>query len=99
MRKTLMIAALAATTGTTAPAIAQDCKPTPDFEKEMAEKWREIEVGRGLSPKGNVIRLFIGQNGSFSILRTLPNGFSCFALVGTHFEVIRAPKSATGENL
>lgn len=65
------------------PAAAQQCHPRDEMIQLLKSgKYEEVHRGRGLHRAGHVIELWTGPNGTWSILRTNPDGTSCLLAYG-----------------
>lgn len=54
--------------------------------KELAERYKEVPRALGMSKDGSVTEVFISNEGTYTILHTLPDGFSCMLDAGDSWE-------------
>ena len=72
-------------------ATAGQSVPCDDHDKVVAaldSKYAEKPASIGLSNDGSVIEVFVSDDGTFTIVMTLPIGVSCFMAAGDNWEQI-----------
>ena len=57
-------------------------------------RYQERLAAVALTVKGNVMEIFVGESGTFTITITGQDGVSCFAMSGTDLEFIEVLKGA-----
>jgi hypothetical protein len=62
------------------------CGERDSFAVSLRENYGELPMGIGLTPDGRLIEMFVSERGSFTVLVTAPNGFSCVIAVGSDWE-------------
>ena len=61
--------------------------------KAFADRFDQIPIASGLAENGTVIEVLSDPNGgSWSIIMTMTNGFSCILAIGEHWEAIDPTK-------
>ena len=71
------------------------CVPRPEALKQLAETWGETRRSIMLSRGSNVFEVYAAdETGTWTILRTTPDGVSCIIESGTAFEAARPPEGA-----
>lgn len=95
MTKLSMILALltltaAASLGPTGPAMAQQmaCAERNALVGELKEKYKESAQGLGMTGNGAVMELMTSDQGSWSLVVTMPNGKSCLIATGNGWEQV-----------
>jgi len=61
------------------------CGMTADFEADLANNYRENVTGTGVTPKGNLVRLFQSEH-TWTIVFTRPDGTSCTIAAGDDWQ-------------
>lgn len=97
LSKILMIASVLGATSL-APALAQQQAPRgpPCAERDhvagqLRETFGERMVGSGLAESGVLFELYVGPNGSWTLLATAPTGTSCLIGAGEAWEPLPEP--------
>jgi hypothetical protein len=81
LRKTLLATILA--TFATSTAMAQTmCNKRDEFLSTLEKGYSEAPVAMGLVSNGSVLEVLASDNGSWTIIVTLPNGTSCVVASG-----------------
>jgi len=71
------------------PAIAQQfCGPRAGVVKQLTKEYKETRAALGIVSTGNVMEIFVGASGSWTILATRPDGTTCAVAAGEHFELM-----------
>lgn len=90
MTRYLMVALLAvlfiSLTAFAPPVHAMSCGDRIDGITELKDRYGEEPAAMGLTSSGEVIELFISENGTFTIITTGPDGLSCLMLSGDSWE-------------
>ena len=63
-----------------APAWGQTgvpCMPHTEFLDRLSKKYGESPVAMGITAGGRVLEVVASENGSWTIIVTMPNGISC----------------------
>ncbi|MFQ5783810.1 MAG: hypothetical protein ACE5H8_03180 [Alphaproteobacteria bacterium] len=90
-RIAFMVALLAAV-----PAMAQEAAPCvkrSDFLKHLSTNYDEAPVAMGVTASGRVLEITASDNGSWTIIVTMPNGISCGIASGESWENVLPPVS------
>ncbi len=100
--KFAMIATLAALPllGSPAPAGAQarvPCIATETMRERLHDQYGEQPVSVGLGSNGAVFEIYASANGTFSIVMSMANGFSCMMASGNNWEILDADPSEVAE--
>ena len=70
------------------PAWAQSCAPRAAVVTLLKESYGEVLAARGLQDTKALIEIFASvESGSFTVLRSRPDGISCILSTGTHWLV------------
>lgn len=91
-----MIRALIAALLIASPAAAQQCAPRDMVVMQLATRHGEFRQSRGLNQGNKVVEIFVAKSGSWTIVISEPDGTSCLADAGTHFETAKIKKSKVG---
>lgn len=94
----MAIAGVVLSAGTPAPAQAQTgCDSRASIVDQLRDDYREAPVAYGLEQSGSVVEVLISENGqSWTVLITRPDGITCIAAAGQHWqEVESAPIGET----
>ena len=71
------------------PAMAQTaCSTRAEFIDRFANRYAENPVAMGLASSGGVVEVLASENGTWTLLVTMPNGFSCVIAVGESWEAL-----------
>ncbi|SEM01183.1 hypothetical protein SAMN05443999_11140 [Roseovarius azorensis] len=96
-----LMAALAALTLLTGPALAQsrNCAPRETVVQRLAEGYGETRRSMGLGANNAVIEVFASEtSGSWTITVTGTNGMTCLVASGQAFETMTDTPPAAGED-
>ena len=66
------------------------CGTHKQITSTLESLYREKPMHRGLTPKGTMIEVFSSDNGTFTVVMTLPTGRSCLVSAGTHWQEVDA---------
>jgi hypothetical protein len=82
-KSALLVAAatLAVVTGTQT-AFAQKCAPREVFEDYLKNRYEERQDAIGVTPNGHLMEVFVSEQGTWTLLMSLPNGTSCILAAG-----------------
>ena len=71
----------------------QNCGSREKFVSHLAEKYKEVSQGVGVSSPTQVVEFWASEDtGTFSIFVTYPNGISCIIATGNNWtEAMAAP--------
>lgn len=75
-------------------ASAEQCAPRPDIVARLSGKYAEAQAGYGIVGGTKALELWVSEDGTFTILLTLPNGLSCFVAAGENWNAV---EPVTGE--
>ena len=65
------------------PAQAQAvCDDRAKIVKWLDDNYQEQPRGRGVSPRGLLMELFVSSKGTWTLMRSQPNGISCMVASG-----------------
>ncbi len=69
------------------------CAPHKEALAIMEKNYGEVPVARGLVSNGNVAELLVSEGGeTWTIVATFPNGTTCIAASGKHWESLNKAK-------
>lgn len=63
----------------------------------LGDSYKEFPKGMGLVTNGPMMELLVGENGSWTMLVTLPGGETCVFLVGEGWAILKILKPAPGK--
>jgi hypothetical protein len=73
------------------PSLAQQvripCDQRAKIVTALGKDFREMQVGYGLTPAGQLLELFASAQGSWTLLLSLPTGKSCLIANGDDWNV------------
>jgi hypothetical protein len=72
-------------------ATGPPCGNRADMVTYLKSAHGELSAGHGLRSDGLVLELFVGPTGSWSVVLTHPNGFSCLVSFGEAWEMDNGP--------
>jgi len=78
------------------PALAQQmpgqqmCGPRSDLLAQLKDKYKETPTGFGMTGSGAVVELMTGENGSWTLVLSFPDGRSCLMAAGEGWELWQA---------
>ncbi len=62
---------------------AKVCALHDTITDALKDRWGEVQIGLGINNKGALVEVLVNpKNGSFTILLTRPDGWSCVATAG-----------------
>ena len=89
----LAVIALTITVAPGAPVHAQsNCETRASLIAKLDKGFGEQPVAIGLASTGYVIEVLTSANGTWTILITHPNGMSCVAAAGEHWQTLKTVK-------
>ncbi len=78
-----------------ANALNTRCGNHKDVAAFLGKRFKETRIGMGLINAGQMMELYMSEEGSWTMLITRPDGVSCFGPVGKNWMHIKAkPKKA-----
>ena len=90
MRKPVFISLLAAVLAVFLCAEASAaCDSRKNVVKELAEKYKEQPVHRGIDANGHMLEIFVSKDGTWTAVTTRPNGMACLNASGVAWETIK----------
>tara|TARA_R110002096_G_scaffold403018_1_gene600511 strand:- start:971 stop:1273 length:303 start_codon:yes stop_codon:yes gene_type:complete len=66
---------------------APPCGQRSDIVGQLAERHGEQRVALGLAQNGQVMELWVGPEGGWTLLASLPTGVSCVVAVGEQLQL------------
>ena len=81
------------------PALAQNaapCSERTDFLQHLFKNYKEAPVAMGVTSSGRVLEVIASDNGSWTIIVTMPNGMTCGVVSGESWESL-APDATSGD--
>lgn len=92
VRAGLAVAAVAAALApAAADAQAMLCASREEFASGLFKKFREVPRVQAVTRDGSAFEIFVGPEGSWTVVVTRPNGVSCLTNAGDGFSVLAAP--------
>lgn len=67
------------------------CGDRTNLAKELAEKYQEFPVGRGVNTRSYMVELFTSESGTWTIMVSQVNGFACLVNAGEGWRRLRPP--------
>ncbi|MEM7633882.1 MAG: hypothetical protein AAF299_04940 [Pseudomonadota bacterium] len=71
------------------------CGNHKDVVAFLGKKYKETRIGMGLINAGQMMELYMSEQGSWTVLITRPDGVSCFGPVGKNWMHIKAKPAKT----
>ena len=71
------------------------CGKHKDVVAFLGNKYKETRIGMGLINAGQMMELYMSEQGSWTMLITRPDGVSCFGPVGKNWMHIKAKPAKT----
>lgn len=62
------------------------CQAHPQMAQLLSTRYHESKVGGGISVDGTMLEIFGGENGSFTVTKTLPTGLTCIIDLGVGWQ-------------
>lgn len=62
------------------------CLPHADAVKKLTTEYKEQQIGIGLRGPTQLYELFVSEEGTWTILKTEPNGRTCIMASGDNWE-------------
>ncbi len=98
--KIALVLVMLAVAGVFTPAAAQSyCAPHAEIVSKLLKSHAEKSRGMGLASNGTVVEILVSPSGSWTILTTRPDGWSCFVGVGLNWRDADTRPSTQGEEL
>ena len=86
---TIVAAVLAAFLLVGAPAYGQAfCGPRDSVLTRLYLNYQEQPVAIGLSATGSIIEILVSDEGTWTVIRTSPNGITCVVTSGAHWRSV-----------
>jgi len=73
------------------------CGARAEMLEILTKNYGEREVAHGLANTGALAQVFVGPNGTWTIVATSPNGMSCLIGAGHAWERTTATKASAGD--
>ena len=64
------------------------CLPHEQFAKKLGQAYDEQKLGHGVSGDGNLVEVYMSSAGTFTVIKTTPNGLSCIVDFGEGWQTI-----------
>ncbi len=95
MLRTTILATLAVLMMASTATAQTMCSKRSKFIDSLAEGYAESPVAMGLVSNGSVLEVLASENGTWTIIVTMPNGLSCVVASGEAWEDVE--RIALGE--
>ncbi len=76
-----------------APAQPQACLPHDSANDKLHSEFGEKVLGRGVSSDGTLVEIFLSASGSFTVIKTTPEGMSCVVDFGEGWQTVNQLES------
>lgn len=95
MARTAFFATLIGAFVVAAPALAQQqaapCVKRSAFLKHLSANYAEAPIAMGVTASGRVLEVVVSEEGTWTIIITMPNGLACGIASGDSWEAVLAP--------
>ena len=71
----------------------RSCLPHDNVNVTMNQQYGEKLIGQGISSDGTLVEIFMAQNGSFTVIKTSPQGTSCVVDFGDGWRTLNQLES------
>jgi hypothetical protein len=71
-----------------------NCEVRRSLIAKLDKSFGEHPVAIGLASTGNLLEVLISSDGTWTILITNPDGFTCIAAAGEHWQTLKKKESA-----
>lgn len=74
------------------PALAQEstlCVKRSDFIRHLDKTYHETPVAMGVTSSGRMLEVTASEDGSWTIIVTMPNGVTCGVASGENWETVK----------
>ena len=85
--RTLALAACSIAMAGAAKSAPTPCGPRAGIVEQLSARHSENQVALGLADTGQVMELWMGPGGSWTLLASLPSGTSCVVAAGEHIGI------------
>ncbi len=76
------------------PAAAQQtCIPHETADAKLRNEFSEKVLGRGISGDGTLLEIFLSSRGTFTVIKTTPDGLSCVVDFGEGWQTLNQIES------
>lgn len=80
-------------------AQANSCGERDRILNVLSSKYHELPVGMGITSDGKFIEVVASEEGTWTILVTVPNGPTCPVAVGEAWRKVAPPKKEEGDRV
>lgn len=100
MKRTPIIAVIGlALAAASAPAsAAMPCAPRDQLRADLAARYGETPVARGVVGDRHVFEVYAAPTGSFTVVVTRPDGLSCVMAAGDGWQAVAPPPADDGDD-
>lgn len=78
-----------------ATIITVPCEETKSMLDSLAKDFNENPIGTGITKRGDLVQIYVSDKGTFTVVRSTPNGFSCMISNGTDWNAEKPVKKGT----
>ena len=75
------------------PQRVRTCLPHENVDFTMKQEYGEKLIGQGISSDGTLVEVFMAQSGSFTVIKTSPEGTSCVVDFGDGWRTLNQLES------
>lgn len=86
--RTLALAACSIAMAGAAKSAPTPCGPRAGIVEQLSARHSENQVALGLADSGQVMELWMGPGGSWTLLASLPSGTSCVVAAGEQLQLL-----------
>jgi hypothetical protein len=79
---------LARTTTPVQASAQRTCIPHDNADAKLRNEFSEKILGRGISGDGTLLEIFLSSRGSFTVIKTTPDGLSCVVDFGEGWQTL-----------
>ena len=87
-RLSLAVVTLSSVLATEALGQSEACGYREDITNRLKNKYHEVKVADGLVTTGQLIELYVNEEGNFTVLISEPGGRTCVATAGHSFTYV-----------
>ncbi len=73
------------------PANARPCAPRDEIVRKLSTEFQQRQKAIGLTQAGLLAELFVSADGTWTIIFSTPEGFSCVMETGSHWMEASSP--------
>jgi hypothetical protein len=89
----VLAAAAGADAETASGSRRMPCHDAQEIARQLGAKYAEAPIAFGLQSNGNLLQVYAsGQQGTWTVVSTTPNGVSCIVAAGRQWESRRVPR-------